>query len=76
MSSQCAPGLSVRRARRATIGRMVKPVVKAVLLDFYLTPSWASRSGDSAAAPRPADRARFAGALARRYSGTFAPSSA
>jgi hypothetical protein len=45
----------------------------AVVLDFYLTPAWASRSGGSAAAPRAADGARFAGALARRYSGTFAP---
>ena len=44
----------------------------AVLLDFYLTPRWASRSGESNAAPRPADGARFAGAIARRYSGAFA----
>lgn len=42
------------------------------VLDFYLTPSWASRSGLSTAAPRPADGARFAGAIARRYSGAFA----
>ena len=44
----------------------------AALLDFYLTPEWASRSGAGTAAPRAADGARFAGALARRYSGTFA----
>jgi hypothetical protein len=44
----------------------------AILLDFYLTPEWASRSGAAAAAPRAADGARFAGALARRYSGAFA----
>ena len=44
----------------------------AVLLDFYLTPEWASRSGEVNAAPRVADGARFAGALARRYSGAFA----
>jgi hypothetical protein len=43
----------------------------AVLLDYYFTPTWASRSGQSVAAPRPADGARFAGALARRYSGAF-----
>ncbi|HEX2504450.1 MAG TPA: hypothetical protein VHK00_10920 [Miltoncostaeaceae bacterium] len=42
------------------------------VLDFYLTPAWASRSGSTVAAPRTADGARFAGALARRYSGTFA----
>jgi hypothetical protein len=41
----------------------------AVVLDFYLTPAWASRSGAAVAAPRAADGARFAGALARRYSG-------
>ena len=42
------------------------------LMDFYLTPEWASRSGSPTAAPRAADGARFAAALARRYSGTFA----
>ena len=41
------------------------------VLDFYLTPEWASRGGGRAAAPRAADGARFAGAIARRYSGTF-----
>jgi hypothetical protein len=41
------------------------------ILDFYLTPEWASRSGERAAAPRAADGARFAGAIARRYSGSF-----
>jgi hypothetical protein len=41
----------------------------ATVLDFYLTPAWASRSGDRNAAPRAADGARFAGAIARRYSG-------
>ena len=41
------------------------------ILDFYLTPAWASRSGEASAAPRVADGARFAGAIARRYSGTF-----
>jgi hypothetical protein len=44
----------------------------ATLMDFYLTPEWASRSGSPTAAPRAADGARFAAALARRYSGTFA----
>jgi hypothetical protein len=43
----------------------------AVMLDFYLTPPWASRSGAGTAAPRPADGARFAGAMARRYSGSY-----
>jgi hypothetical protein len=43
----------------------------AVMLDFYLTPAWASRSGEGTAAPRPADGARFAGALALRYSGAY-----
>jgi hypothetical protein len=43
-----------------------------VVLDFYSTPAWASRSGQTSAAPRPADGARFAGAIARRYSGGFA----
>lgn len=43
----------------------------ATVLDFYFTPAWASRSGETNAAPRPADGARFAGAVARRYSGAF-----
>jgi hypothetical protein len=41
------------------------------ILDFYRTPAWASRSGRPEAAPRAADGARFAGAIARRYDGTF-----
>lgn len=41
----------------------------AVMLDFYLTPPWASRSREGNAAPRAADGARFASAIARRYSG-------
>lgn len=45
----------------------------ALILDFYRTPRWASRSGAPQAAPRPADAARFAGAIARRYSGAFVP---
>ena len=43
----------------------------AAILDFYVTPVWASRSGTRAAAPRAADGGRFAGAIARRYSGAF-----
>ena len=41
------------------------------ILDFYRTPAWASRSGTPESAPRAADGARFAGAIARRYSGSF-----
>ena len=43
----------------------------SVILDFYLTPAWASHTGQGTAAPRAADGARFAGAIARRYSGSF-----
>lgn len=43
----------------------------AIIMDFYWTPSWASASGARQAAPRPADGARFAGAMARRYSGAY-----
>lgn len=43
----------------------------SIVMDFYWTPPWASRTGARQAAPRAADGARFAGALARRYSGTF-----
>ncbi len=39
------------------------------IVDFYHTPSWASRSGQPSSAPRTADGSRFAAALARRYSG-------
>lgn len=41
-----------------------------VIVTYYRTPAWASRSGLPRAAPRPADAGAFAGALARRYSGT------
>ena len=41
------------------------------IADFYQTPRWASRSGDLNAAPRAADGAAFAGAIARRYNGAF-----
>lgn len=40
-------------------------------VDFYDTPRWAARGGDSSTAPRAADAGRFAGAIARRYSGTW-----
>jgi hypothetical protein len=43
----------------------------SAIADFYVTPVWASRSGERTAAPRAADGARFAGAIARRYSGSF-----
>lgn len=43
----------------------------AVIVDFYRTPRWASPSGRPSSAPRPAEGARFAGAIARRYSGGF-----
>ncbi len=42
-----------------------------VLLDFYSTPKWASRTKRPGAAPRAPDAGRFARALAARYSGTF-----
>ena len=43
----------------------------AIIMDFYWTPPWASATGARQAAPRPADGARFAGAIARRYSGAY-----
>lgn len=43
------------------------------MLTFHGTPPWASRSGRRNAAPRLADAARFAAALARRYRGDWAP---
>jgi hypothetical protein len=42
------------------------------MITYYWTPTWASRTGEKNAAPRVADAAAFAGAIARRYSGTFA----
>lgn len=51
---------------RGMAARGIAPIV-----DFYRTPAWASRSADRAAAPRAADGARFAGAIARRYSGAY-----
>lgn len=39
------------------------------IVDFYHTPPWASRNGKPVTAPRTVDGARFAAALARRYSG-------
>jgi Cellulase (glycosyl hydrolase family 5) len=41
-----------------------------VIVDFYRTPSWASKDGGVSAAPRAVDGAAFAGAMARRYSGS------
>lgn len=41
------------------------------ILDFYWTPKWASPSGNKNAAPRTADAASFAAAIARRYNGTW-----
>jgi len=43
----------------------------SAIVDFYETPPWATPSGDDNAAPRAADAAAFAAALARRYNGTF-----
>ncbi len=41
------------------------------MLSYYWTPVWASRSGTPNAAPRVADAAAFAAAIARRYNGTW-----
>jgi hypothetical protein len=41
------------------------------MITFYWTPPWASRSGKTNAAPRTADAAAFATAIARRYNGTW-----
>jgi hypothetical protein len=43
------------------------------MLDYYHTPAWASRAGKPTPnnAPRVADAAAFAAAIARRYSGDF-----
>jgi hypothetical protein len=43
----------------------------AVLTVMFGTPPWASTSGKWNATPRPIDFGTFAGALARRYSGTW-----
>lgn len=43
----------------------------AALLDFYDTPKWAARGRGGSGAPRAADAGRFAGAMARRYSGEW-----
>lgn len=51
---------------RGLAQRDITPIV-----DFYRTPPWATAAGTVAAAPPPGDAGRFAGALARRYSGTF-----
>jgi len=40
-----------------------------VVLSYYRTPPWGSAGGRPQAAPRPAEAAAFAGAMARRYSG-------
>ena len=51
---------------RGLAARGITPIV-----DYYRTPPWATRSGRVNAAPPALDAGRFAGALARRYSGTF-----
>ena len=45
--------------------------IRAVIADIFLSPSWAARTADPGAAPRPEELARFAGALAARYSGRY-----
>jgi len=51
---------------KGLIARDITPMIT-----FYWTPEWASRSGKSNAAPRVADAAAFAAAIARRYNGTW-----
>lgn len=51
---------------RGLAARGIVPIV-----DFYQTPPWASASKKLNAAPPPAQAGMFAGAIARRYSGTF-----
>ena len=41
------------------------------MITYYWTPTWASRTGEKNAAPRVADAAAFAAAIARRYNGTW-----
>ncbi len=41
------------------------------MLTYYWTPAWASGTGERNAAPRVADAAAFAAAIARRYNGTW-----
>ena len=43
----------------------------SAMLTLYNTPPWASASGRLNASPRPAAGGAFAGAVARRYSGSF-----
>ena len=43
----------------------------SVMITLLGTPPWASTSGKWNAAPRPADGGAFAGAVARRYSGSW-----
>jgi len=42
------------------------------MITYYWTPTWAGRTGKPNAAPRIADAAYFAAAIARRYNGTWA----
>lgn len=43
------------------------------ILTFFSSPPWVSAAGVRSAAPRASDASRFAAALARRYSGEYAP---
>lgn len=45
--------------------------IRSVVADIFLAPSWAARYFDPGSAPKPDDLARFAGAVALRYSGRF-----
>lgn len=51
---------------RGLAARQIVPI-----LTYYRTPTWGSASRRPEAAPHPVDAGRFAGAIARRYSGTF-----
>lgn len=58
-------------SRYDTMLRALRDKGVGVMITLLGTPPWASTSGKWNAAPRPADGGAFAGAVARRYSGTW-----
>lgn len=63
------PAYSWARYDQILLGLRARGI--GAIVGFYLTPVWASRSGARNAAPRASDGSRFAGAIARRYSGGY-----
>ncbi|MBU6363873.1 MAG: hypothetical protein KGQ95_06630 [Acidobacteria bacterium] len=63
------PAYDWKRYDQVVTGLVARDITP--MFTYYWTPEWASRTGKTNAAPRVADAAAFAAAIARRYNGTW-----